>query len=103
VTGEQLYQLYVDAHHRQSCGVDDWSALLDCDQQIWNEMASRIQPLQADKAKTCKWKPHKVDYLTGLMEYHPQCPLPLDVGATAFLRLGYIGCPYCMHKIEVVS
>jgi hypothetical protein len=41
MTGEELYQLYVDAHAKCNCGVDNWDDLGD-GQDIWNDMAREL-------------------------------------------------------------
>jgi hypothetical protein len=45
VTGEELYELYVEANDTISCGVDDWKGLDERDHEVWNYMASQLQPI----------------------------------------------------------
>ena len=45
MTGQELYQLYIDANAEDSCGVEAWEDL-DADQGVWNRMAKLIEESQ---------------------------------------------------------
>lgn len=42
MTGEELYQLYVDAYEQRGCIVDSWDWLGD-EQEVWNEIADGLE------------------------------------------------------------
>ena len=43
MTGEELYEMYVNEMKRQRVGVDPWEDLPVTDQNAWNEMAEKLQ------------------------------------------------------------
>lgn len=44
MSGEDLYNLYVEAMEKQGAGVDVWDALNPVDQAVWDDVADQVVP-----------------------------------------------------------
>lgn len=42
MTGEQLYEIYIQEHENRGCGVDSWHQLDAMTQEVFNAMAQRL-------------------------------------------------------------
>ena len=42
MTGEELYQLWVDANEVENCSVDPWESMDERDRAVWQYMAERL-------------------------------------------------------------
>jgi len=43
MSGEELYNLYVDAMAKENCAIDEWGLLDDIDRAAWSSVAKLVQ------------------------------------------------------------